>query len=97
MSESGFTRFIKHHRETRSWSIAELARRAGLTQPEISRLESGVRTPTLRHVRGLAEAFSSAPVTQGSEPKNHEGWASLLVDLGERARVDARSKSKSPD
>lgn len=97
MAESGFTRFIRHHREARSWSIAELARRSGLTQPEISRLEAGVRTPTLRHVRGLAEAFSSAPNDAGSEPKNHEGWASLLVDLGERARVDARAKPKSPD
>ena len=88
--DTGFMRFVRQHRESRHWSIAELARRAGLTQPEVSRVESGARKPTLRLVRGLAEAFSGAPLIGGSEPQGYEKWVALLVDLGERSRVEFR-------
>ena len=77
MSDSAFIRFVSRHRQARKWSIAELARRSSLSQPEVSRIESGQRLPTIRHVKGLAEAFSESPVQ--------------LVDLGERARMAARS------
>ena len=90
--ESGFSRFVKHHRQQRNWSIAELARRVGFTQPEVSRLEMNKRTPTLRHVRGLAEAFSAAPTTKPNDPARYEDYLSILVDLGERARINARAE-----
>jgi transcriptional regulator with XRE-family HTH domain len=89
-SNTGFMRFVRQHRLSRTWSIAELARRAGLTQPEVSRVESGARKPTLRLVRGLAEAFSSAPIGDIGEPRGYDAWISILVDLGERARVELR-------
>jgi len=86
---SRFSRFIAHHRQAFNWSISELARRAKLTSPEISRLESGVRTPTLRHVKGIAQAFSSV---EGDTSYND--WVGQLVDLGEAARQEARKTDR---
>ena len=88
--ESAFIRFVRTNRLDRQWSIAELARRAALTQPEVSRLESGVRLPTLRHVKGLSEAFFAAPVSTEGQPQRYADWVTLLVDLGERSRIAAR-------
>lgn len=93
-ADTGFMRFISQHREARQWSIAELARRAGLTQPEVSRVESGARKPTIRLVRGLAEAFSNSPAAIDVADDYHQ-WISILVDLGERARIDARANRGS--
>jgi transcriptional regulator with XRE-family HTH domain len=92
--ETGFSSFVRQHRESRQWSIAELARRARLTQPEVSRVESSARKPTLRLVRGIAEAFSEAPVGQG-EPADYDAWISILVDLGERARKEIRDSQRT--
>ena len=94
MNQSSFVRLVSRHRTVRHWSIAELARRSGLTQPEVSRVLSGQRMPTLRHVKGFSEAFSAAPTTETGEPVNYEKWLSILADLGERARFDARSTKK---
>ena len=63
MSESAFARFMRKSRESRLWTLADLSRAAGLSQSEVSRIESGARLPTMRHVKGLAEAFSSSPKT----------------------------------
>ena len=86
---TGFMRFVRQHRTFRHWSIAELARRAGLTQPEVSRVESGARQPTLRLVQGIAEAFSGAPANS-DEPQGYASWVAILVDLGERSRIEFR-------
>lgn len=86
---SRFSRFIAHHRQGFNWSISELARRSELTAPEISRLEAGVRTPTLRHVKGIAQAFSSV-----NGETSYNEWVGQLVDLGEAARKDARKADR---
>ena len=91
--QSGFSQFVREHRQNRHWSLAELARRSALTQPEVSRLETGARTPTLRHVRGLASAFSLAK-TESSEPKNYGEWISVLVDLGQSSREQRHAERK---
>lgn len=91
---SGFITYVKRHRQVRSWNLAELARRAGLSQPEVSRLESGVRMPTMRHVKGLAEAFSGAPTGQVGEPRRYEDWLAMLVDYAERSRQDTYASRK---
>ena len=88
MSESAFARFMRKSRESRLWTLADLSRAAGLSQSEVSRIESGARLPTMRHVKGLAEAFSSSPKTAENEPVRYESWVAHLVDLGERARID---------
>jgi len=91
MPESAFARFMRKSRESRLWTLADLSRAAGLSQSEVSRIESGIRLPTMRHVKGLAEAFSSSPKKGKNEPIRYESWVAHLVDLGERARIDARS------
>ena len=68
-----------------------MARESGLTQAEISRVESGQRLPTMRIVKGLSEAFASSTAKAFNEPVRYEAWVAFLVDLGERVRIDARS------
>ena len=92
--ESAFSKLIKSSRKVRNWSVAELARRADLTQPEVSRVESGNRKPTLRHVRGLALAFSSAPSKKNRSPQTYADWLVILVYLGERARIEAWQQAR---
>jgi transcriptional regulator with XRE-family HTH domain len=90
-STDPFILLVERHRKARHWSFAELARRGGLTQPEVSRVVHGIRMPTLRHVRGLAEAFASAPSSL-TEPGSAAEWVALLVDLAENARLSVRTK-----
>jgi transcriptional regulator with XRE-family HTH domain len=87
-----FIQIIEAHRRVRHWSLAELARRSDLTQPEISRVVHGIRMPTLRHVRGLGKAFASAPSSLPDEPKTPAEWVAMLVELAEAARLSVRTK-----
>jgi transcriptional regulator with XRE-family HTH domain len=86
-----FSKTIAKYRDSRNWSQADLARESGLTQAEISRIESGQRLPTMRIVKGLSEAFSASTRKTFNEPVRYEAWVAYLVDLGERVRVNARS------
>ena len=86
--DSEFSKLIKYCRQQRGWSMAELARRSGITPPEISRLEHAVRTPTIRHVKRLDEAFSAKTIE--GEPETFPDWVALLVVEGDKARVDKR-------
>jgi|TARA_Y100000004_G_C8808332_1_gene366473 transcriptional regulator with XRE-family HTH domain len=86
-----FSKSIAKYRDARNWSQADLARESGLTQAEISRIESGLRLPTMRIVKGLSEAFASSTKKSFNEPVRYESWVAYLVDLGERVRVNARS------
>jgi transcriptional regulator with XRE-family HTH domain len=87
-----FIQLIERHRKARHWSFAELARRGGLTQPEVSRVVHGIRMPTLRHVRGFGTAFAGTPSSVSGEPANLAEWVSHLVDLAEGARLGVRTK-----
>ena len=88
---NNFAKAVMKYRDTRNWSQADLARESGLTQAEVSRVESGQRLPTMRIVKGLSEAFSSSSKTGFNEPVRYESWVAYLVDLGERVRINARS------
>ena len=90
MQDTPFSRFLFQHRTARNWSISEMSRRSGLSQPEVSRIESGRRLPTIRHVKGLSEAFSSSPIEGANEPKYYADWLVRFVDVAERTRQDAR-------
>jgi transcriptional regulator with XRE-family HTH domain len=49
---------VKQLREARGWTQAELARRLGLDQSQVNRLESGKsRNPTQKTLEALARAF----------------------------------------
>jgi transcriptional regulator with XRE-family HTH domain len=89
-----FIQLVQTHRKARHWTLAELARRAKLTQPEVSRIESGHRNPTIRIVRGLARAFAEAPSRRRDEPSGYERWLSILVELAEDAREEVRASRR---
>lgn len=91
ISSNQFSHQVSKFRTTRNWSQADLARESGLTQAEISRVESGQRLPTMRIVKGLSEAFASSERRGFNEPVRYEAWIAFLVDLGERVRIGARS------
>lgn len=48
-------------REGRGWSQAELARRSGVPQPTISRMEAGTESVNLRVLEKLASALEVHP------------------------------------
>lgn len=87
-----FIQLVERHRRARHWSFAELARRGGLTQPEVSRVIHGIRMPTLRHVRGFGTAFAGTPSGLPGEPTSPSEWVAHLVDLAEGARLGVRTK-----
>ena len=91
VSPNQFSQQVSKFRSARNWSQADLARESGLTQAEISRVESGQRLPTMRIVKGLSESFASSTTKSANEPVRYESWVAYLVDLGERVRIGARS------
>ena len=48
---------IRYHREKRGWDKTDLARRAGLSRPMISQLESGGRMPSFPTLAKLGKAL----------------------------------------
>lgn len=48
---------VRRLRESRDWSQAELARRAGVTKSAISTYELGIRTPSADVVGAFAKVF----------------------------------------
>lgn len=48
---------VREHRLARGWSMRELARRASVSQPFVSKLEGGQLLPSLPTLYGLAAAF----------------------------------------
>jgi transcriptional regulator with XRE-family HTH domain len=88
MKRSEFSKLLRKQRAKRSWTLAEIARRSSTTQPEISRVERGLRLPTLRHVYGLAVAFSSNPSSDSEDPTGFKDWLALLTELAVEARAE---------
>ncbi|GGV23047.1 hypothetical protein GCM10010182_51760 [Actinomadura cremea] len=50
---------VRERRQALGWSQAELARRAGMTQPALSRLEAGGPTPTIGVLDRIAHALGT--------------------------------------
>lgn len=53
----GFARTVRKHRETKGFSRASLAERAGLHQTYIGLLERGKRSPNLDTAQAIATAL----------------------------------------
>lgn len=58
ISELG--RQLRSIRESRGWTLDELAERSGLSKPQLSRLESGERRPSLAALLSLSKAYGLA-------------------------------------
>lgn len=71
---------IKKLRESRDWSQAELARRAGITKSAISTYELGMRTPSADVVCAFAKAFGVS--------------ADYLLGIAERRSVEVEGLSE---
>lgn len=71
---------IKKLRESRDWSQAELARRAGITKSAISTYELGMRTPSADVVCSFAKAFGVS--------------ADYLLGIAERRAVEIEGLSE---
>lgn len=55
---------VRYYRERKGWSQAELARRAGVAQPIISRVEAGkTRTLSMGNLDKLARALDVSPAS----------------------------------
>lgn len=57
-------------RESRDWTLDELAERSGLSKPQLSRLESGERRPSLAALLSLSKAYGVAVGAFFSAPQN---------------------------
>lgn len=67
---SSFARVITRRRLGKKWSQAELAGFCGLERSYVSRLEKGIRTPSLDVIFRFAEAFKVSPQTLVKEIKD---------------------------
>ncbi len=77
-----FSGFINKHMISRSWNLAELCRRSELTLPELSRVMSGSRPPSMRIIVSLAKAFSESSNREGEDGLDgFDSWAGRLVRL----------------
>ncbi len=57
MNERGFGQAVKEFRERLKISQEELSFRAGLHRTYVSQLERGLKSPSLRTVQQIADAF----------------------------------------
>jgi transcriptional regulator with XRE-family HTH domain len=48
---------VKEFRESRGWTVAELATRSGLSESQVNRIENDKREPSMESLQALASAF----------------------------------------
>jgi transcriptional regulator with XRE-family HTH domain len=77
---------IKHERQERGLTLAQLAEAAGSSAPHLSQVENGHREPTLRLLGALASGLG-VPVEQLLRPEPPSQRAALELAL-ERAQAD---------
>lgn len=57
MEEARLALLLAEAREKRGWTQGELARKVGMKQPEIARIESGEHNPTIETYTKVATAL----------------------------------------
>jgi len=76
---------IRRERESRGWSLGDLASRTGIAQPNLSRLERGLSDVRLSTLQRVAEAFGvTITLTSGDRRRR------LDEVVGTAARARAR-------
>jgi Zn-dependent peptidase ImmA (M78 family)/DNA-binding XRE family transcriptional regulator len=83
-SATWVARQLRHQRELRGWSQAELASRIGRTQTAVSYWEAGKRTPGLDDVIELCEAFDLSIDTFVLPERARQPVTALLRATAER-------------
>jgi len=58
-----FGKQVRKQRAARNWSLGELARRAGIAESHLSRIENGRRPPTERIAAAMDDAFETTDFT----------------------------------
>lgn len=48
---------VKEFRESRGWTVADLAQRSGLSESQVNRIENDKREPSMESLQALASAF----------------------------------------
>src|SRR3989338_6961181 len=95
-----FGSYLKNQRESKNWTIKELAERLGFSSSYISQLENGTRNPSHKQLATLAKAYQLPEEelkkhwTEGKIQKvSMEGNYKLkMSDVGERRVHEAASK-----
>ena len=75
---------VRALRSSRGWSMRELARRAGVSQPFVSKLEGGQILPSVPTLYTLAQAFDTTPSALLPSLQTSDG-EHLRVPLAEEA------------
>ncbi len=71
----GLARQIREMRAAKGWTQATLAKRAGLHQPDVARLERSCENVTISTLRKIASAFDVALIVR------FESWSDFLAGL----------------
>ena len=97
--ESELTNWVKTQLQKRHWSIRELARQSGISQPLISQVLSGKKAPSVNFCYRIAKALDELPETlmrlANILPSLPEGSDdSATIELTEIARTLPEDKRK---
>ncbi|MVN88257.1 cupin domain-containing protein [Deinococcus sp. HMF7620] len=75
------SRKLKSLRESRDWTLDELAERTGLSKPYLSRLEAGERQPSIAALLSIAQTYS---VTVAALFQEEQQAPQVVVRQGQR-------------
>ena len=87
-----FSASLRRLRLERFLSQGDLARRAGMHPVTLTRLESGLRAPSARSVRALAEALGVEP-SELATPDEVAGLRRVLMHAA-RAELEQRNQDR---
>jgi len=91
---SGFQQWLQGQLDARGWSGAELARRAKISRPHVSRILTGENKPGLESVEGIARALGIPTESVMREAGYLPDHGDLLPEL---AALGARLRALSPE
>ncbi len=91
-----FGEHLKHLREKNGWSLRELERRSGISNPYLAQIEKGDRHPSAAMVQKLAQAYK-VPVKYFMEQAGYLNDAGPSSDEEERVQAAFDYVMADPD